>query len=70
VATGGRIGDGSLSEYEDPMEEMYWKYIKPRETDFDKSVTCPKCGSSDVDHRRGYRGEYTCKSCGHLWKSR
>jgi transposase len=61
---------GSDEEDQDMMEKMYWKYINPRWTDVDSSLTCPKCGSRDLDHTRGYRGEYTCRACKKRWKAR
>jgi transposase-like protein len=53
----------------DPLEEVYRKYFAPRWEDVDLKVECPKCKSMDVDHTRGYRGEYTCKNCGNFWRT-
>jgi len=54
----------------DELERAYWKYINPRMTDVDASLPCPRCGSTNVDHSRGYRAEYTCKKCGKKWRRR
>ncbi len=53
----------------DPLEEAYNKYINPPPKDEDPGIQCPACESDDVDHSRGYRGEYTCRSCGHFWRA-
>ena len=63
----------------DPMEEVYEKYLEPeastKKEDVEAEImsreseaTCPKCGSENVDHSRGYRGEYTCRDCNHGWQ--
>ena len=58
----------SLEDSDDILEEFYRKYINPRETDFNEEISCPGCGSEDIDHSRGYRGEYACKGCGRTWR--
>jgi predicted RNA-binding Zn-ribbon protein involved in translation (DUF1610 family) len=60
----------SDEEDQDDLEKAYWKYINPRMTDYDSTLACPKCGSKDVDHSRGYRGEYSCRACGKKWEAR
>jgi transposase-like protein len=53
----------------DPLEEVYDKYIRPSEVQEPESViACPKCDSTDVDRKAGYRGEYKCRNCGHFWR--
>ena len=64
---------------DEEMEDVYRKYLEPvvstPEQDTEAEImareseaTCPKCGSENVDHSRGYRGEYTCRDCRHMWQ--
>lgn len=71
---------GPLEEcMSDPVEEVYGKYLesgsRPPERDLEAEIMaqeseapCPMCGSQNVDHSRGYRGEYRCLKCGHTWQ--
>jgi len=60
----------------DPLEEVYEKFMQPEQQPEqvpdppdDPVVTCPKCGSNDIDVSRGYRGEYKCRNCGQAWQA-
>jgi len=53
----------------DSIDEAFEKYLNPEaEREVVGKVTCPKCGSVDVDRHSGYRGEYECMSCGYSWQ--
>lgn len=53
----------------DSIDEVYEKYLNPHaEAEVEGKVTCPKCGSENVDRQSGYRGEYKCMSCGYFWQ--
>jgi len=66
----------------DSLEDVYEKYLggspseepgslfvhDPRYDEGD--LTCPKCDSTKLDRKAGYRGEYTCRDCGFYWKTR
>ena len=58
-----------FSALSDSLDDAYEKYLKPHtEAEVEEKVTCPKCGSENVDRKAGYRGEYKCTGCGYFWQ--
>jgi predicted RNA-binding Zn-ribbon protein involved in translation (DUF1610 family) len=64
----------------DSIEDVYQKYLGELPSEDSGAVfvhdpgsdesdlTCPKCESTNLNRKAGYRGEYTCKNCGHFWR--
>jgi transposase-like protein len=32
-------------------------------------MICPRCMSGNIDRKFGYMGNYSCRHCGHYWKT-
>jgi hypothetical protein len=49
-----------------PREELYWRKVKeaPKPAQLQPTVTCPQCGSSNIEV---LPGGYRCLDCGYVW---